>query len=344
MNRTAKKCFVFSVCVHVALLGILIFSSAFVSMPAKNDSDFQRMTLIPANIIDASGAGGGGGAPLVSPPTERPAPPHTVPPTPVPAQEPITHQVPHQAPPVHHPKPPPPPEPETKQAEALTHVEHTVPRHQPTPDPQPDQETGAEVSMEPAKPRSPPKRSGHHNVEVKPTFGEISLGTSKPVKSSKPVVTSLRTTLSSGDGASSEAAARAEAAARGKALEAALDGLASGVKTSTGSTDISKDLAGVGGGDAFAGYGDVVKAIYRNAWITPDEGIGNTSWPQAKVIIGRDGSIRSAALVRSSGSRALDRTVTDALRLVQKVPPFPAGAHDSERMYIIEFNLESKKS
>ncbi len=195
-----------------------------------------------------------------------------------------------------------------------------------------------------SKPKGRPKRNTRPRVDVKPTFGETSLGTSKPAKPSKPINTSVRTSLSSDNGDSTEAADRAAAAARRQAFQVALGGLANGVKTSTGSTDISKDLEGVGGGDAFAGYGDAVKAIYHNAWITPDEGVGNTSWPQAKVIIGRDGYIRTAVLVHSSGSRALDRSVTDTLTRVQKVPPFPAGARDSERTYIIEFNLESKKS
>ena len=349
MNRTEKKCLIFVIGVHSALLGVLIFGSGFGSVPAQPDLDLQPITLIPPILVDAAGSGGGGGVPLVTPPTERPAPPHTVPsvPAPVPQPAPVHEQVQHEAAPVHHPRPQPPPEPEPKQVETATHVEHTVTRHQPTPDPQPDPEAGAELSMEPAKNKSTPKRNTHPKAEVKPTFTETTVGTSKSKKSSKPVVASFHTTLSSSTDDSGEAdahAAASAAAARRAAIQNSLDGLANGVKSSTSGPDISKNLEGVGGGDAFAGYRNLVYSAYYNAWVPPDEGVGTTSWPEAKITIGRDGSIRSCVLVHSSGSRALDRTVQEALVRVVKIAPFPAGAHDLERTYIIEFNLEAKKS
>jgi len=60
--------------------------------------------------------------------------------------------------------------------------------------------------------------------------------------------------------------------------------------------------------------------------------------------VARDGSILSAEIVSRSGHREMDRSVDQALRLVSKLPPFPESARDSERTFLIRFNLEAKLS
>jgi TonB family protein len=66
--------------------------------------------------------------------------------------------------------------------------------------------------------------------------------------------------------------------------------------------------------------------------------------PEARVVVARDGAIRSAELVTSSGDPALDKSVERALRAVTKLPPFPAGAQEEERTFRIRLNLDAKKA
>jgi len=77
MSRLQKKCFLFSIAAHGLLAVILIASAAFRGNPEK--SDLQVLTLIPAQLLDRAGAGGGSPAitsmpqPQSQPPT-RPQP------------------------------------------------------------------------------------------------------------------------------------------------------------------------------------------------------------------------------------------------------------------------------
>jgi TonB family protein len=61
------------------------------------------------------------------------------------------------------------------------------------------------------------------------------------------------------------------------------------------------------------------------------------------VTIARDGSIISAELVNPSGGTALENSVQGALRRVTKLPPFPASARDTQRTFVIRFNLQAKE-
>jgi TonB family protein len=62
MTRLQKKCFIFSLSLHGLLAGIVFFSAAFRTKP--EDTELQVLSMIPANILDRAGAGGG--APAVS--------------------------------------------------------------------------------------------------------------------------------------------------------------------------------------------------------------------------------------------------------------------------------------
>ncbi len=90
MNRLQKKCVIATVGIHLLLLLILIFGSAFFSPRPKPD-DTQLLDVIPANLIDAAFNSGvrnatpPAPAPVVVPPPQ-PAPPTPTfqPPPPVP--------------------------------------------------------------------------------------------------------------------------------------------------------------------------------------------------------------------------------------------------------------------
>ena len=98
MNRLQKKCVIATAGIHLLLLLILVFGSAFFSSRPKPD-DTQLLDVIPANLIDAAVSSGVKGA---TPPPPAPVvvpPPQPAPPTP-------TFQ---PRPPVPKPVVPPPP-------------------------------------------------------------------------------------------------------------------------------------------------------------------------------------------------------------------------------------------
>jgi TonB family protein len=66
MNRVQKKCFVFSIGLHGLLVVILLGSAAFRDRPEETDAPI--LSLIPANILDKAGVGGGEPAPAIHAP------------------------------------------------------------------------------------------------------------------------------------------------------------------------------------------------------------------------------------------------------------------------------------
>ncbi len=198
-----------------------------------------------------------------------------------------------------------------------------LPRPEPTHElPVPDD--SKELAME-SKPK-PTKHPPRH--EVKPTYTLAHATTTakkRPTDQSSP----------------SQSAARAEARRR-KEIENALAELASGVRSS-GSPNAIVDTEGIGGGEAFAGYRDVVFSYYYHAWVTPDNAASRLGTVDARITILRSGSIASAELVHPSDDPALDKSVARVLREVTKLPPFPASTQETERTYVIRFSLEAKQ-
>ena len=97
------------------------------------------------------------------------------------------------------------------------------------------------------------------------------------------------------------------------------------------------------GGEAYANYSQVVKSIYDRAWIDPEEVTDEQATVQVKLVVYRDGTIKSDWIVNRSGIPALDKSVQSALDRVREVPRFPEGAKESERVFIINFNLKAKR-
>jgi TonB family protein len=205
-----------------------------------------------------------------------------------------------------------------------THAEPVRPRPLPRTESiqaPPEKEDSKELAME-SKSKPSHERPRH---EVKPTY--TLAHTSTHAKKSEA-------------NQSSQATARAEAR-RLKEIENALNGLASDVRSS-GSPNNIVDMEGIGGGDAFAGYRDVVYSAYYRAF-RPDDVASRSVAAEAKVTIASDGSIIVAELVRPSDDKALDRSVERALREVTKLPPFPASTRDTQRTFVIRFSPEAKE-
>jgi TonB family protein len=99
-----------------------------------------------------------------------------------------------------------------------------------------------------------------------------------------------------------------------------------------------------GGGVAYANYAQMVKTIYERNWHPPGETSRDDAVVTVKIVIARDGTIRSSRIIGRSGDSGVDASVEATLRRVTKVRPFPDGATESTRTYTIGFNLKAKRA
>ena len=133
MNRLQKKCVIATAGIHLLLLLILVFGSAFFSPRPKPD-DTQLLDVIPANLIDAALSSG----------VRNAQPP---PPTPV-----VTPPVPTPPPPTPVVTPPAPPKVETPEP-----IKQIV--KEPTPEPKPAEKPKIQISTQLVITRTAPKNS-----------------------------------------------------------------------------------------------------------------------------------------------------------------------------------------
>jgi TonB family protein len=94
---------------------------------------------------------------------------------------------------------------------------------------------------------------------------------------------------------------------------------------------------------AAANYAQVVKSIYEQAWILPDDMSSDTANTKVRVTISSDGTVVSAKIITPSGDAKLDASVQRTLERVTFIAPFPSGTSDTERTYIINFNPQIKR-
>jgi TonB family protein len=301
MTRLQKRCFLFSVTLHGALLAVLVASSAF--RPKPEETDIPILTMIPANILDRAGADGGG--PAATPPQQsQPAPQMMQAPRPQPVRR----------------AQPAPPKP-VVQEKTVEPEQPVEPKHQAV-EPEPTPKDTSESEPAP-KPR-------HKPHEIHPDFTPASTVTSKAKTKAK-----LAEEAAAEEAQAAEASAATQARMRG-AIRSALNNLAKGVQNS-GAQGTVVDLPGQGGGEAFAGYETVIYNVYFHAWVAPDSVASRTAATGVKIVVARDGTIISSEIVNKSGDSALDKSVARTLRIVTRLPPFPAGAHDEQRSFIIVF-------
>ena len=114
-------------------------------------------------------------------------------------------------------------------------------------------------------------------------------------------------------------------------------------KKFTPSTSVETPGPG-GGGPAYANYAQAIKTLYERAWEPPQDSSRNDAIVKARVVILRDGTIRSARVINACGDSMIDGSVEAALRRVTRAPAFPEAAKDSERTFIIGFNLRARLS
>jgi TonB family protein len=119
---------------------------------------------------------------------------------------------------------------------------------------------------------------------------------------------------------------------------------ANNIRSGTGSATAIEEGYGTGSGPSYASYAAWVLTVFDNAWVAPEDASSEDATAEVSVTIARDGSIISKRIVKRSGDSAVDASVQRALDKVTTMGrPFPEGAKDKQRSYIIPFNMKTKR-
>jgi TonB family protein len=236
------------------------------------------------------------------------------PPAPTPPQPPQPVQPPQPPQPQPKPEPvkPPDPEPVKPTPSLVQKVEKFF-----EPEPKKLSPEALEPVEKPAKP--------------KPKKKEISLTT---------VVRKVPTVSHDTSEADARAAAK-EAREAKKRAAAAFANAAQAIKeNASSSTEIEMPDTG---SVSYANYASAVKTIYEQAWTPPDDTASDDAITKVSVTIARDGSVTASRILNRSGDSKVDASVQRTLDNVNFVAPFPDGAKEKEKTFIINFNLKAKR-
>ena len=80
---------------------------------------------------------------------------------------------------------------------------------------------------------------------------------------------------------------------------------------------------------AYANYASVVKSVYEQAWVPPDNAQNDDANVKVTVTIARDGTVISARVLTPSGDAGVDASVQRTLDRVTFIAPVP-GRHDGQ--------------
>ena len=197
----------------------------------------------------------------------------------------------------------------------------------PTP-PAPTLVQRVEKLFTPETPKLPPDDLTPKETVSKPKH-EIKVDLTKPV---------VRNVSKASD--TSEAAAREaanEARQRVKAIAAAARAIKENASSAT-----TVEMPGTGS-VSYANYASVVKSVYERAWRTPDDAANDEANTRVSVTIGSDGTVISSRILDPSGDAKVDASVQRTLDNVNFIAPFPDGAKEKEKTFIINFNLKQKR-
>jgi TonB family protein len=224
----------------------------------------------------------------------------------------------------------------------------TPPQPQP-PQPQPQPQTSAPAPEPPTLERQPKPEPQRRPDPVKPETPErdptapktakklpdVSLTPIKRSNSNKkpsPTANTSRTSQSNTDERATQIARAAANAARS---------IRAGV--SDGAVDMPELQGPSGGGVPYGNFLAAIKKVYTDAWIVSDGITDDKATAVASVTIARDGTVKEARLIRSSGNSLLDQSVEMVLRRVRFAVRLPDGAKENERTVTINFNVKAKQ-
>ncbi|HEV2691923.1 MAG TPA: TonB family protein [Verrucomicrobiae bacterium] len=233
------------------------------------------------------------------------------------------------------PTPPPPTPPVTQPPEPIP-----LPPTPPVPVPDPPKQVVEPVKqVEPVKPPEEVKPVENPEIKIPPTKPKV-----KPKPKIDMSVVKVDPKKMADHAAETAAAAAAQAKAdakqrdqQRKAFKAAMSSIKNNASSSTdvempGTSSVS-----------FANYASVVKSKYEGAWIEPDNADNDEAIVKVSVTIANDGHVTASSIVNASGDSKVDRSVQRTLDRVDFVAPFPDGAKEKERTFIINFNLKAKR-
>ena len=221
------------------------------------------------------------------------------------------------------PLPPPtpivkPPAPQPVPTPPQPVVKPVEPVRQPEPEPVKEVEKPTPDAVEPLPKPKPPT----HEVKISLT----------------PVVRQVPLKTPDNTAAENEAKAAARAAKR---RAAAIASAAQAIKANSSSAT-TVEMPGTGS-VSYANYAAAVKTIYEAAWTPPDDTSSDDANTKVSVTIARDGAVVSSHIISRSGDARVDASVQRTLERVTFVRPFPDGAKEKERTFIINFNLKAKR-
>ncbi|HZI33839.1 MAG TPA: TonB family protein, partial [Candidatus Binatia bacterium] len=135
-------------------------------------------------------------------------------------------------------------------------------------------------------------------------------------------------------------AAREARRAEDARLKAIADVTHSIKQNASSSTDV--EMPGTGS-VSYANYASVVKSVYEQAWIPPNDTSDDDANIKVSVTISSDGRVIASRILDRSGESRVDASVQRTLDRVNFVAPFPDGAKEKEKTFIINFNLKAKR-
>jgi len=200
---------------------------------------------------------------------------------------------------------------------------------QPQPTPTPPPPTPVVVPPDP-EPAPVPEKVKPVKETVKPDL--------TPVEKPSPTKPKINLHLTERTVTKSTATPTPAAPDNSKAVKSALRSLRNNLSSAT-TIQMPPGNSGV----AAANYAQVVKSVYEQAWVPPDDTASDDANIKVRVTIASDGTVISARVIGPSGDASVDRSVRATLERVQFIAPFPSGSSDKERSYIINFNLKSKR-
>ncbi len=117
------------------------------------------------------------------------------------------------------------------------------------------------------------------------------------------------------------------------------------IGSGTGSaTKIDGDYGPGGGGPSYASYEAWVWSYFDRAWVRPEDASREDATVEVTVTIASNGTVLAKRITKRSGDAAVDASVQRMLdRVVTVERPFPEGAKDRQRTYVIPFNMKTSR-
>ena len=202
--------------------------------------------------------------------------------------------------------------------------------------------------VRPAPPKEQPRETPKEPIpqETDSESLEVSKETTKkkPQISLTPVTRKPTTKPTTKDTSTADTEDR-QRSERSKLLVSQLNSTLSNIKSGTGSaTRIEEGFGSGNSGPSYASYAAWVLTVFDNAWVAPEDASSEDATVEVSVTIASDGSIIAKRIVKRSGDSAVDASVQRALDKVTTMGrPFPEGAKDKQRSYIIPFNMKTKR-